>query len=133
MRVAVFTDEGGLQDRVSYHFGRARTVTVVDLDDMESVEVIQNPHGAGRGGGRALSEALARRGIDAVIVGGIGPGALSHLLEYGIRVYRAAGMSVSDALKSLAEGKLEEIREPCEDGECGHGCESESIGLHGKV
>jgi len=131
VRVAVFTDEG---DRVSYHFGRARTVTIVDLDDMESVEVIQNLHGAGRGGGRALSEALARRGIDAVIVGGIGPGALSHLLEYGIRVYRAAGMSVSDALKSLAEGKLEEIREPCEDrGECGHGCESESIGLHGKV
>jgi predicted Fe-Mo cluster-binding NifX family protein len=34
VRVAVFTDEGGLQDRVSYHFGRARTVTIVDLDDM---------------------------------------------------------------------------------------------------
>ena len=122
MRVAVLTDNGGLQDRVSYHFGRAKTITLVELDgEIKSAEVIQNPHGAGRGGGRAVSEALARRGVSVVIVGSIGPGALSHLLGYGIKVYRAVGMSVSDALRSLIEGKLEEIGEPCEDhGECGH-------------
>jgi predicted Fe-Mo cluster-binding NifX family protein len=47
-----------------------------------------------------------RRQVDAIIVGGIGCGALRKLLLEGIKVYRAAQGSVQDNLELLTSGKL---------------------------
>jgi predicted Fe-Mo cluster-binding NifX family protein len=51
-------------------------------------------------------KALNGRQVDAIIVGGIGGGALRKLLLEGIKVYRAAQDSVQDNLELLTSGKL---------------------------
>jgi predicted Fe-Mo cluster-binding NifX family protein len=51
-------------------------------------------------------KALNGRQVDAVIVGGIGGGALRKLLLEGIKTYRAAQSSVRENLELLTSGKL---------------------------
>jgi predicted Fe-Mo cluster-binding NifX family protein len=61
--------------------------------------------------------ALAGHTIDAVIVGGIGAGALAKLQAMGARVYRATGRSVSEVLDAFEGGGLQEITP---EAACGH-------------
>lgn len=64
-------------------------------------------------------KALAGAKPDAVIVGGIGAGALIGLRVAGIKVYRCTTGTVADALRLLKSNKLSEIEE---NGVCaGHG------------
>lgn len=121
MRIAVMTERGGLEDRVSYHFGRAPTITIIECDgEAKLVKVMPNPHG-GRGGFWQLLDALRSEGVEVVIAENMGPGALRNLASAGIRVYRAPGMRVDEAARALMKGELESIEEACEEHKCeGH-------------
>ena len=120
MRIAVMTVKGGLDDRVSYHFGRAPTITIVEYNgDTKLIKIIPNPHSGQGGGFWPVLEALKRESVEAVITGNIGPGALRNLTQAGIRVYKAPGKKVAESIQALMRGELEEIEEV--RGE--HGCE----------
>jgi len=60
----------------------------------------------------------------AVVVGGIGAGALRGLRSAGIKVYRCAGRTVAEAVDLFKNGKLSEIREDdtCAGHSGGHSC-----------
>ena len=53
--------------------------------------------------------ALGGTEVDAVVVGGIGGGALMKLNAAGIRVFRAVEGTVADNLGLFGEGKLPEL------------------------
>ena len=55
------------------------------------------------------AEAVSRRGIDAVIVGGISPNALLRFRSASVRVLRVNDPSIAALLVSFFAGKLEEI------------------------
>jgi len=55
------------------------------------------------------AEAVARRGIEAIIVGGISPSALLKFSAEGVRVLRVDNPSVAALLDSFATGMLEEV------------------------
>ena len=61
---------------------------------------------------------------DAVIVGGIGTGALLGLRAAGIRVYRSTGGTIAQVVCLLKAGKLSEIDEDaaCAGHAGGHDC-----------
>jgi len=117
MRIAVSTTSGGLDDKVSEVFGRAVSFTIVDVEngEIKSVEVVRNDFAVrGGGAGIAVSQFLADKGVNVVITGNVGPNALSVLSSAGIKVYRAGGLKVSEAIEKLLKGELEQITVPGE-------------------
>lgn len=100
MRVAVTYENG----EVFQHFGRTESFKIFDVADGKATAVtILETNGTGHG---ALAGFLREADVDAVICGGIGPGAQDALAEEGITVYAGASGSVDEAAKALAEGRL---------------------------
>ena len=113
----------GLESRVYGHFGSAPCFAVVDSETM-TVERLSNRDKEHVHGACSPMKALAGHNIDAILVGGIGIGALLGLRAAGIKVYRAGGGTVADAISQLKAMELPEIEE---DGACaghagGHDC-----------
>jgi predicted Fe-Mo cluster-binding NifX family protein len=113
----------GLDSLVYGHFGSAPGFALVDSETM-SIELLGNPNPEHVHGQCRPMQALAAAGPDAVVVGGIGGGALRGLLAAGIRVYRCAGNTVMDAVRLLKNGDLDEMREDdaCAGHSGGHSC-----------
>lgn len=106
MRLCVPTmEDNGLDDRVSAHFGRAPTFTLVDLDSGE-VQTVKNA-GEHMGGMGKPSEHVARAGAEIVICSGLGPKAIDVLKSSGIEVYVGAKGTVREAIQMWRDGKLE--------------------------
>lgn len=127
MKIAV-TYEGG---NVFQHFGHSQYFKVYDVEGgaVRASEVIPTD-GFGHG---ALAGFLRERGVDALICGGIGGGAIAALAEAGIRVYAGVSGSADGAVQAFLRGELAEGAEAAcshhghgEHGGCGghegHGC-----------
>ncbi|MCW4047540.1 MAG: NifB/NifX family molybdenum-iron cluster-binding protein [Candidatus Bathyarchaeota archaeon] len=74
----------GLEDTVSNVFGKAKTFTMVTVEDgkAKNVRIIDNPAAAyEHGSGPIAAKTLAELRVDLVIASQLGPGAL-ELLEY---------------------------------------------------
>jgi len=109
---------------LSPHFGRAPLFALVKVsgEKYDVVEVLENVHAHHeRGRGRGVVELLASRGVNAVILLGVGPGAFYRLRERGIKVYYVPAEIASRALVPLSiavemfiNNQLEEAREPRE-------------------
>jgi predicted Fe-Mo cluster-binding NifX family protein len=112
-RIVVPTDdEGGLNARLSEHFGRAPCFVVVELEDgnVSSVQVISNESEHFGGFGRA-AEAILRLRPSAVITYGMGPRALKAFQEAGVAVLRANADTVKGVIEAYRRGELEELTE----------------------
>ncbi len=97
----------GMESRVFNHFGSAPFFIVVDTST-NSVSTITNRDRHHMHGACNPILALDNQSIDAVVVGGIGGGALQRLNLSGIRVYRAAAESVRENVALyLAKGLQE--------------------------
>ena len=106
MKIAFPTQEKkGIESLVYGHFGSAHYFVVVDTEE-NSTEIIENPDRDHLHGHCQPLKALNGRRVDAIIVGGIGGGALRKLLMEGIKVYRAAEGQVRDNLELLNSDKL---------------------------
>jgi predicted Fe-Mo cluster-binding NifX family protein len=124
MKIAFPTqDDKGLDSRVYSHFGSANRFIIVDTEQ-ETFETLSNgdrehPHGRCQ-----PLNALGGRKVDAVVVGGIGAGALSKLNSSGIRAYRAVEGSVSENLKLIKSEFLPvfNMKQTCAGHGAGGGC-----------
>ncbi len=83
---AVETSEG-VESKVYGHFGSAPAFIIVDTEEKDVLTVnnrdLQHVHGACN-----PVMALDGKSVDALVVGGIGAGALTKLNAMGIKVYR---------------------------------------------
>ena len=108
MKIAFPCQEmNGLDSAVYGHFGSAGCFMLVNADD-ESCEEIDNRNRVHAHGQCQPLSALGGKQVDAVVVGGIGGGALMKLNAAGVKVYRAVEGSVRDNLDLLKTGKLAE-------------------------
>lgn len=87
----------GLDSAVFNHFGSAPLFVVVDAVS-DSLSAISNGDQHHTHGACNPLKALDNQKIDAVVVGGIGAGALSRLNQAGIKVYRAQSKTVGENL-----------------------------------
>ena len=107
MRAAIPSDKpGGLEAKVSPHFGRCDVFTLVEIENkkVKKVEIKEN-EGAHFGLGPTPAQILASMGVDAIVVRGIGPKALSLLEQSAIRVYMTSAPTVREAVQELIEGR----------------------------
>jgi predicted Fe-Mo cluster-binding NifX family protein len=95
----------GMNSAVFGHFGSAPCFVLVD-DATGTVESISNTDRQHIHGQCQPLAALGGKTVDAVVVGGIGGGALMKLLAAGINVYRAVEGTVSDNLNLIQSEHL---------------------------
>jgi predicted Fe-Mo cluster-binding NifX family protein len=113
----------GIESAVYGHFGSAPTFVVIDTDQ-ENVGAISNTNMIHEHGACNPIMALGGKQFDAIVVGGIGAGALMKLNTEGINGYRAVEPIVKDNLDLLKDNLLPELtmNQTCggHAGGCGH-------------
>ena len=119
---AVARDEG-MNSAVYGHFGSAPAFIMVDTQS-GGVETVGNSDMVHVHGACNPINAIGGRNVDAIVVGGIGAGALNRLNAEGIRVYAAGAQTVGENVDLMKEGKLPvlTLRHTCggHQGGCGH-------------
>lgn len=111
MKVAVATQQGGLNDQVSSVVGRAPTFTIVHTSNGEITDskVLDNQFAqAQSGAGIQAAQMLANEQVQAIIGGNFGPNLANVFTQNGIKMYQAGGLSVRKAVNQLLQGQLAE-------------------------
>ena len=125
MKIAFPTeDDQGVASPVYGHFGSAPFFVIVETDNDE-MEIVANQNLEHLHGHCQPLSALGQRRVDAVVVGGIGGGALRKFQASGIRVCRAVEGSVHENLELIKSNQLPEftLDQTC----AGHGKNGECI------
>ena len=120
MKIAVAYNNGNVFE----HFGHSKQFKIYETDGQNVVkeEVIES-EGSGHS---AMAGLLTSLGINAVICGGIGDGAVNALGEAGIEVYSGVSGNADEAVAAYLNGELISEGINCshhanEDGQsCGH-------------
>jgi len=113
----------GLSSEVFNHFGSAPEFVVVDVVSNE-FESICNSDKIHQHGACNPVAGLGGHQVDAIVVGGIGGGALFKLNSAGIRVFQSQGGTINENLDLF---RKEELPEYMPGNTCGghghsHGC-----------
>ena len=129
MRVATTYDNGN----IFMHFGRSEQFKIYDIQNGKVLnEQVVGTGGTGHG---ALAGLLANGGVDTLICGGIGGGAINALTQTGITVYAGAQGSCDACVEALIAGTLAQTGEAtcdCHGHDHEHAHEhDESCGCHG--
>lgn len=111
----------GLESKPYGHFGSAPMFVVYDLEKNEITELSNNDLHHEHGKCQPL-KALQGNIVDAVIVGGIGQGAIMKLNDMGVKVYKSQGETIKENLDLYKENKLQEFpsNHTCSHDDCGH-------------
>jgi predicted Fe-Mo cluster-binding NifX family protein len=112
VRIGIPTHKGGLEDTIADRFGRASTITVVEVDESTGkvlkVEVHPNPgYQAGSGAGVKAAQKLGELKVQVYVGPTPGPNAWAAHQYLGIKVIPLVGVSVKQAI----EKALEEIKQ----------------------
>ena len=101
MKIAITCGE---DNKVFQHFGHTPGFAVYEISDKSVVSKTMLP--AGESGHGALAGLLQQAGVDVLICGGIGGGAISALQQADIKVVGGADGPVDEAANAYAAGKL---------------------------
>ncbi len=104
---AVTKDEGA-ESSVYGHFGSAPAFIVVNTEDNAMSKIINSDMNHIHGACNPM-KAIGGTEVDAVVVGGIGAGALTRLNAEGIRVFKAVENTIKDNLALFNENRLPEL------------------------
>jgi len=121
MRICIPTaDDSGLESRINDHFGSSPFYTIVDTETGDCTSVPNRSPIHGHGMCRPL-DSLSGQKVDAVVVGGIGRGALEKLRAGGLKVFSTTAGQVRDAVAAIKSGSLSELSDMDACGHYGHG------------
>ena len=127
MRIAATYENGNIYQ----HFGHTAQFKLYQVDDGAiTAQAVVDTNGSGHG---ALAGFLYQYGVEALICGGIGPGAQMALAQAGIAVYAGVSGSADEAVKALLSGTLAYAEgATCDHHHAeGHDCGHHSCGEHG--
>jgi predicted Fe-Mo cluster-binding NifX family protein len=115
----------GLESEVYGHFGSAPVFVIVDTEDNKITSINNSDQHHAHGACNPL-KALNNQKVEAIVVGGIGAGALSRLNQLGIKVFQAQAQTVRENIQMLKNQNLSEftLQHTCaghgHGGGCGH-------------
>jgi len=112
----------GLDSVVYGHFGSAPNFVVYDTETNAVDNISNQDLGHDHGMCNPL-KALDGKSVDAIVVGGIGAGAINKLNAMGIKVYRASEGTIQNNISLFQGNSLSEltINNACnQHGGCGH-------------
>lgn len=117
MKIAVPTTE---TNTVDAHFGHCEFFTVFTVENklITNSEIVQSPQGCGCKSNIAVT--LKEIGVDVMLAGNMGGGAVNVLASSGITVYRGAEGDVKQLVEQFINGKIEDSGESCRQHEQHH-------------
>lgn len=116
-------ENSGVDSLVYNHFGSAPLFVMIDTN-IDGATIVDNQDRDHVHGACNPIMAIGGRDIDAVVVGGIGAGAIQGLNSRGIKVFKSMAPTVKENLDLLKDGKLPEmlIQHACGGHGHGSGC-----------
>jgi predicted Fe-Mo cluster-binding NifX family protein len=113
----------GMNSEVYGHFGSAPAFIVFETDSND-VTTINNDDQHHAHGACNPMKALNNQKVDAIVVGGIGAGALIKLNQQGIKVFQAQAQTVRENIQILRDQNLPEftLQHTCAGHGQGMGC-----------
>jgi len=119
MKVCIPVEEyRGLDSPVYGHFGSAPVFVLVNTETL-AIEPLGNHDHEHQHGACSPLKALGGQQVNAVIVVGIGPGAIQGLQQAGIDVFQFRGGTVAEAVRQFRANALPAMTIECACG--GHG------------
>jgi len=107
MKIAISTSGTDLAAEVDPRFGRCPYFIIADPETME-FEVMDNSSAMAAGGaGISAAQAIADRGVQAVLTGNCGPNAHQVLSSAGIQIITGVSGTVKAAIESYQSGKFQ--------------------------
>lgn len=105
---------------VNAHFGRSQAFSIFEIvgSQVVGVEIVDATGFEHQHAG--IAQLLKSKGVETVICGGIGPGAITGLEEEGLEVLRGADGPVREVASSYADGTLITTDGVCEHHHDGH-------------
>lgn len=117
-KIAVPTRDG----RVDDHFGHCAFFTLLTLDGGRVVERATLPSPEGCGCKSDIASVLRDAGVETMLAGNMGAGALGVLARHGIRAVRGCSGPVEEVAAAYLRGELHDSGEGCHAHGEGHSC-----------
>lgn len=107
MKLAICARGKDLKAEVDQRFGRCPYFVVVDTESKEVLQSVENEGVSAAGGaGPQAAQTLARLGVEAVVLGNVGPNAITALEAASIKVYSGVEGTVENTLKKYNDKVL---------------------------
>lgn len=119
MLILIGSEGKDLNSKVSMRFGHSSYFLIYDTET-RSLETYEN---AGHSEKHEELRKLIEKGVEAVIVGNIGPHAFEAVNTPKSKVYLARKITVNEAIEKLLKGELQQLHEPTAKKSIGHGRE----------
>ena len=115
MKIAVPTRDGHVDD----HFGHCGHYTIYTIENKQilSRENLPSPQGCGCKSGIAAD--LQQMGVEVMLAGNMGEGALNKLAAHGIKVIRGCKGDIETVIRSYLTGFILDSGISCSHHECG--------------
>lgn len=106
-------NEKGLNSTLSEHFGRTPFYLFVDIvnGQIDTYDLVRNPfeqHGPGQ-----IPSWVQSKGVDTMIVSGIGTRAIGFFTSLGITVVKATGETAKECIDDYLSGKTDDSDPAC--------------------
>ena len=112
MKIAITATDPSLHAAVDPRLGRCAFFVIVETNDMSFEAVVNDSHSQGGGAGVQAAQALAQKGIQAVLTGNCGPNAHQALSAAGIDIVIGCCGTVQEAVDRFVLGDLHAITAP---------------------
>ena len=112
MKIALPSSE----NKVDSHFGHCEYFTVFTIDDNKEIiseDIVKSP--AGCGCKSNIVQILSQMGVDVMLAGNMGEGAVNVLNSHGIKVLRGCSGDVKTVTKKWLEGNLVDSGVACHE------------------
>lgn len=93
----------GLKSRIYYHFGSAPLYLLIDT---ETEDIQELPWLAKEEVPCTQARFMREQQVEALVLSGVGEKALTRLVDFGIQVYEAKGVTIADNLICLSDNRL---------------------------
>ena len=119
MKIAIPTKEN---NQVDNHFGHCAFYTIFTVENGEVTmkDTLPSPQGCGCKSG--IVNVLRQMGVNVMLAGSMGAGALNVLGSNGIDVVRGCSGDIDELLTAYLAGKVSDSGEGCAAHEDGHEC-----------
>jgi len=111
MKIAISSTGKNLTDNVSEIFARCPFFIIAEIKNqkIDKTEIIENENtNQMSGAGIFAAQLMAKKNVNAVITGNVGPRAFDVLKQFNIEVYQGEGR-VKEVIEKFIEGKLEKF------------------------
>jgi predicted Fe-Mo cluster-binding NifX family protein len=109
MKIAFSSQSDTPSSRLDPRFGRCAVFMVFDTEGGEWQRLPNPALSASGGAGPQAAQALAERGVGAVVSGAFGPNAFTALEAADIAMYAADEGRIEDLLRQIQSGELERV------------------------